>query len=540
MDGMNRWASMPAPIHLIYARKSTESEDRQVLSIDSQVQELKDLALRRGVVVAEVLQEARSAKAPGRPIFGDLMRRIHRREIAGVLCWKMDRLARNHFDTGQILQALADGTLPSVITTDRTYTADGNDRFLGNFELGMATKYIDDLRQNVRRGNRARFQQGWPNYRPPVGYVEDRATKTVVKDPERFDMLRRAWDLMLSGSMRPSQVLRVLNDQWQFRTRRTARQGGARLSMSQLHKLLSNPFYTGVIRLKSGETYQGAYPAMVTPEEFARVQQLLGRASRNGKAKHEFAYSGTLVCASCGRPLVGEQHIKPSGLRLVYYRCHRRMWDAKCSEPALPEARFECQMVSKLEDMRLADGIAAWIRRALERSLGAELRQRAVSKESSERALKDADVEADTLLTLRLRGLVDDQIFVLRRDEIAARKATVQQHLAQPQASPEELLARFDAVVNFAQKAPEMLKNGTPVQRRQIIQAIGSNWRVRGKEALFLAKAPFSAFARAGESSSWWATCDEIRTWLIASQTPEGAADMGQYTGIITHAATHA
>src|ERR1044072_3817142 len=174
------------PTHVIYARKSTESEDKQVLSIDSQIQELQLVARKRGLNVTEVLTESKSAKAPGRPIFGTLMKRVHRGEIAAVLCWKMDRLARNHFDTGQVLQALADGKLPMVITSDRTYTADGNDRFLGNFELGMATKYIDDLRQNVKRGNRARFQRGWPNFRPPHGYIEDPRTKTVVRDPERW------------------------------------------------------------------------------------------------------------------------------------------------------------------------------------------------------------------------------------------------------------------------------------------------------------------------------------------------------------------
>lgn len=96
-------------------------------------------------------------------------------------------------------------------------------RHLQRHPAHPANKYIDDLRQNVTRGNRERFRRGWPNFRPPVGYLEDRATKTVIKDPERFDLMRRAWDLVLSGAMRPSQVLHVLNDQWQFRTRRTAR-----------------------------------------------------------------------------------------------------------------------------------------------------------------------------------------------------------------------------------------------------------------------------------------------------------------------------
>lgn len=508
---------MPSPIHIIYARKSTESDDRQVLSIDSQIQELSDLANRRAVIVTEVLTEAHSAKAPGRPVFGQLMKRIQRGEIASVFCWKMDRLARNPLDSGQILQALADRKVEQVVTPERTYTADGNDRFLGTFELGMATKYIDDLRQNVKRGNRARFQRGWPNYRPPVGYLEDHATKTVVKDPERFDMIRRAWDLILSGAMRPSQVLRVLNDQWQFRTRKTARRGGVPLSFMQLSEVLSNPFYKGQIRLVSGETYQGAFPAMVTHEEFARAQELLGRVARNGNSRHEFAYSGVLTCANCGRTMVGEQHIKPSGKRYVYYRCHRKGADAKCSEPTMPEALLEDRIVADLQRMRVPDGVATWIRRNLERSLDQELAQRGISKQSAEHALHDARAEGENLLTLRLRGLVDDETFVRRRNELNDRDAAIREQLARPQASPAELLGRFDAALDFARIAPETLRNGSPVQRRQIVQTIGSNWQVRERFPLYLAKTPFSTMAKTASTKDWWTITDEIRTWLVHS-----------------------
>ena len=509
---------MSSPVHVIYARKSTESEDRQVLSIDSQIRELQDLAMRRGAVVAEVLTEAHSAKAPGRPVFGTLMKRIHRGEIASVFCWKMDRLARNPLDSGHILQALADHKIEQVVTPERCYTADGNDRFLGTFELGMATKYIDDLRQNVTRGNRERFRRGWPNFRPPVGYLEDRATKTVIKDPERFDLMRRAWDLVLSGAMRPSQVLQVLNDQWHLRTRKTARRGGAPLSYNQFSELLSNPFYAGVIRLRSGESYPGAFPPMVTQEEFARTQELLGRVKHHGRSRHEFAYSGVLTCATCGRTMVGEQHVKPSGVRYVYYRCHRRSADTRCSEPMLPEAAFEAQLSRDLEQMRLPEGIAQWLRRVLEQSLATELAQRGTSRGSAERAFRDATVEEDNLLTLRLRGLVGDDTFLERRNEILTRKAAIQEQLARPQSSPAELLGRFDRVVAFSQVAPEILRNGTSVQRRQIVQTIGSNWQVRGRIALYSAKKPFSSLTKTASTPIWWTITGEIRTWLLESR----------------------
>lgn len=493
------------PSHVIYARKSSESEDRQILSIDSQVHELKTLALRRGIAIADVLTEARSAKAPGRPVFGELMRRVSRRQIAGIFCWKMDRLARNHLDHGRVLQALADGDLREVVTSDRTYTADGNDRFLGNFELGMATKYIDDLRANVKRGNRARFQRGWPNYRPPAGYLEDRGTKTIVKDPERFDLVRRAWDLLLTGSVRPSRVLAALNDEWGYRSRRTKARGGSPMSLSGLYGLFENPFYEGLIRLRSGETYKGAHEPMVTPEEFARAQELLGRPGRVRPVHHEFVFSGLLRCASCGRALVGEEHVKPNGRRYVYYRCHRRRPGETCSESPLPEEAFREQLAAELQRTRLPAQAAGWIRDNLRRSIEGEVGQLRAARESLEKAVRQAGAEEETLLTLRLRGSIDDETFERRRVELQDRRAHLELRLDQPDQSPEALLARVDQALDFSRHAPQVFREGTPVQQRQIVEAIGSNFRVSGRKALYEAKKPFSIFSSTADSSLWWA-----------------------------------
>src|SRR3954465_14323132 len=92
--------------YFIYSRKSLEDEDRQVQSIESQEDELKPLAARLNLNVLEPLSEARSAKAPGRPVFDEMMRRINKGEADGILCWKLDRLARNPVDGGAIIWAM--------------------------------------------------------------------------------------------------------------------------------------------------------------------------------------------------------------------------------------------------------------------------------------------------------------------------------------------------------------------------------------------------------------------------------------------------
>src|SRR5262245_15068932 len=121
--------------YIIYARKSTESEDRQVLSIDSQVHELREFARSRGIQVATVLSEARSAKAPGRTVFGGLMRELARERAQGILCWKLDRLARNPVDGGALIWAFDEGKLREIATPQRSFSNTGNDKFWMQLEF---------------------------------------------------------------------------------------------------------------------------------------------------------------------------------------------------------------------------------------------------------------------------------------------------------------------------------------------------------------------------------------------------------------------
>jgi DNA invertase Pin-like site-specific DNA recombinase len=501
--------------HVIYARKSSESDDRQVLSIDSQVQELKLLALRRGLTIDEVITEAHSAKAPGRPVFGTLMRRVAKGEIAGIFCWKMDRLARNHFDTGQVLQALADKKLEQVVTPERAYTADGNDRFLGNFEFGIATKFIDDLRTNVKRGNRARFQQGWPNFRPPIGYLEDRATKTVVNDPERFPLVRRMWDELLSGRMKPMQISRTAEKDWGLRTRKTAHLGGKPLSFQYVFRLFANPYYMGLIQLRNGETYKGAHEPMVTPDEFEGAQALLGRPGRSRPSRHSFAYAGMLSCGLCNRTLVPEEHVKRSGKRFVYYRCRGRTDDRPCPNPCLPEVAFEQQLEADLRRLTLPRKAVQWIVDNIRPSLDATLSQQTAQRSALEKALADSKRESDALLTLKLRGQVDDDTFERRRLDLLDRQAKFRLQLDQPSPPPGVLLGRVQEVLNFSASLPQAFREGDAVRRRQILHAICANPTVRDKKALYKANEPFSFFEGSGLINSWCTVLERVRTWIV-------------------------
>ena len=156
--------------YFLYCRKSSEAEDRQILSIDSQVTELKRDAARRGLKIIDVLTEAKSAKAPGaRPVFNSMMQRLYAGEADGILCWKLDRLARNPADGGSIIWAMKQHGV-TVVTPLPTYGQSEDNVVWMYLEFGMAQKYVDDLSRNVKRGLKTKAEMGWLPNQPPLGY----------------------------------------------------------------------------------------------------------------------------------------------------------------------------------------------------------------------------------------------------------------------------------------------------------------------------------------------------------------------------------
>ena len=158
------------PEYLIYCRKSSEAEDRQVLSIESQTREMEQLAAKLNITIAGVLTESKSAKAPGRPVFNAMMQRVYRGEIVGIICWKLDRLARNPIDGGSIIWAIKQHGI-KVITPMQNFTREDDNIILMYIEFGMAQKYVDDLSKNVKRGLKTKIENGWFPGVAPAGYL---------------------------------------------------------------------------------------------------------------------------------------------------------------------------------------------------------------------------------------------------------------------------------------------------------------------------------------------------------------------------------
>lgn len=277
--------------YILYCRKSTDTEDKQVLSLESQEKELLDLAARLGLNVVKILNESKSAKAEGRPVFASLLHSIQIKEADAILCWKLDRLARNMADAGRVIDLLQQGVVKEIRTHDAIHLPSDNVLMLA-VQLGMANQYIRDLSENVKRGNRAKLERGeWPN-KAPFGYENDRKTKSLVKDPLYGRTVVRIFELYGTGAYSMKQVANQLYLEG-FRTLK-----GTKLAKSYVERTLKNPFYFGMM-LRDGKYYPGKHPALISKAMFDKAQDVLTEASRPRDRKLPFAFRGLISCAAC-------------------------------------------------------------------------------------------------------------------------------------------------------------------------------------------------------------------------------------------------
>ncbi len=466
--------------YFLYARKSSESEDRQVQSIEDQVNRLKQLATDLNLDIKKTYTESKSAKKPNnRPIFDEMIQRIENKEADGILCWQINRLSRNPIDSGKLSWLLQQGTLKSIQTIDRQYLPDDN-VLLFNVESGMANQYILDLRKNVKRGTESKLQKGWKPNLAPLGYLNDKAEKTIIKDPERFNLIRKMWDLMLTGNYTPPKILDIANDEWGFRTRKFKKIGGKELSRSGIYKIFTNIFYAGIIDYYNTQ-YQGKHEPMITLEEYDRVQMLLGRKGKPRPQKHQFAFTGFIRCGECGclhTAEIKKKLIKNTGKikTYTYYHCTRKKKDIKCSQKKfIKEDDLELQVEKEIEKYTILPEFLNWALEGLNNKNDREIEDRTKVYETQHKAIAQTQNELDELTKMRYRLLIDDETFLKEKNELKAKISQLKGKLRETEKRAERWLEITEKTFNFATYARHNFIKGGLETKKEILMALGQN-----------------------------------------------------------------
>jgi len=238
--------------YFLYARKSTDDEDHQILSIEAQLTELREFAKRENLSVYKEWVEAKTAKEPGRSIFNEMIKAIEKGEAEGIIAWHPDRLSRNSVDGGKIIYLLDRGIMKDLKFPTYRIDNTAQGKFMLSIAFGQSKYYIDALSENIKRGFRQKLRKGiWPQ-KAPLGYLNDRQTRTIVVDKDKAPLVKKAFELYSSGNYTFSHLRSKINGCGLTGYRNKP------LSASNYQEMLMNPVYFGLMRF-NGEIYEGTH-----------------------------------------------------------------------------------------------------------------------------------------------------------------------------------------------------------------------------------------------------------------------------------------
>ena len=328
--------------YCLYARKSSESDERQAMSIDSQLNEMRALAENEGLQIVCELQESHSAKdSDKRPVYNKLLKGLANEEYNAVLTWAPDRLSRNAGDLGSVVDLMDQGKLLHIRTYSQTFTNNPNEKFLLMILCSQAKLENDNKSINVKRGIRNKCEMGWRPGVAPLGYM-NRAfggVNDIVFDPERADLIREAFHKAGYERWSGRRIKAWLDEQG------LTNRSGKSISVSQILVILTTPFYYGRFQYPQAPDapwYEGAHKPLISKELYDLVQQTRG-VNKGIWGSKAFAFRGLLKCGQCGADITAQDKFKTlkSGdvKRFVYYNCTRRK-DPNCKEKYINEDKL--------------------------------------------------------------------------------------------------------------------------------------------------------------------------------------------------------
>ena len=342
--------------YCLYARKSTEQDEKQALSIDSQINEMKKVGERLGLHIVEIKKESHSAKESGkRPVFAEMINELHQGKYNGILTWAPDRLSRNAGDLGSLVDLMDQGKLLHIQTYGQKFSNSPNEKFLLMILCSQAKLENDNKSINIKRGMRARCEQGlWPT-RPPTGYLKEKRTdkKCIsILDPERAPIIKQMFEKVAYDGWSGRKLHTWLKSELNFQT-----EFNKYLSLGNIYKILQNHFYYGRFEYpkNSGNWYNGIHEPLITKELFDLTQEQTKRQTLIPKSEQkEFAFTKIMKCGLCGSGITADEKFKyqKNGNihRYVYYKC-TGVRDPNCKCGYINENDLIKQLKNLIDDL---------------------------------------------------------------------------------------------------------------------------------------------------------------------------------------------
>ena len=491
----------------LYARKSTDVEDKQVLSIEAQLEELRAFARQENLTVVEELVEKQSAKIPGRPIFNDMMKKIEQGVAQGILAWHPDRLARNSVDGGAIVYFLDIGHLTSLKFPSFWFENTSQGKFSLSMAFVQSKYYVDSLSENTKRGLRQKVRNGDYPSQAPVGYINDSRTKSIVVDKKKSKIIRLAFEKYAQGESRLEDISHFLAKN------NISTRSGKKLHKSRVTFILSNPFYIGLFKY-GGERHEGNYEPIISKKLFDLVQSMLklrGRPDRKSKNEPQ-PYCGLLHCTECGMMITAE--IQKGH---VYYRCSKKNKSIKCTQGYIRSEVLDQQISSEIQKVSLPKDWARELLKMAEKDFNNSAQSLTACVKKNGEKIKSINWKLERLLNGYLDQDIEKEIYRIEKSKLLLQKKSLEEEIATLSHKQNNWLEPYREWIKDAQSLDKIASDSDLFAKKVKAKEIfGSNLLLQNKSVR--ASAPNSLYSPTESGQTQW---DALRaSHLLASKKP--------------------
>ncbi len=482
--------------YFLYARKSSEDEERQVMSIEAQLVELADYAKRENIEIVETFTESKSAKQPGRPVFNDMMARVHAsREPVGIIAWHPDRLARNSVDGGQIIYSIDTQRVVALRFPTFWFEPTPQGLFMLQVAFGQSKYYSDNLSENVKRGIRQKLRRGeWPG-KAPLGYVNNLKSHDIEPDPMKAKIIARAFAEYAAGK-HSLESLRQRLSFWGVVNRY-----GKPISVSTVQRMLTCKAYIGVIE-RAGESYAGGFPPIVSVATFEKVQQVLKNKSkpRYKRQRHNFPFIGLFTCGECGSAITA-QYANGNGGRYVYYRCTKKR--GACSQSYLREDLLLAQLRQVISNVAICEDWQVKMLAQIEKWQKEANQSSQTFAQNISDEIEHIEKKLGILVDSLLDSVIEKPVYLAKKDELIRRKVELEQKKVDFGQKGDNWIEPLKQWVRDAHHAKKLTASNDFDEIKTFVGKIGTNHHLTNKNASLAFGAGWRIVAKSAENSSW-------------------------------------
>jgi len=487
--------SKPKQRCVLFCRVSSKDQEETGYSLPAQEKFLRDYADRSYFSVAKVFAVSESASGRvNRRIFNEMIKYIKKKRISILIVETTDRLTRNFADVPAIDSWILGKGDHQIHLAKEGCILEKNSRshewFMWRVKVATAEYYIRLLSENVKKGQKEKLSQGWLPAMPPLGYkvVGESGHKIHVIDEEKSQLVKRMFELYGKGTYSLKAIGKLMYNEGLHS------RAGKRLSISFIHRLLTDPFFIGKIKWNNN-IYEGSHEPLISSDLFDRVQNILSGRTAPYYNKHNMLFRGTFRCFKCGRSISWERHNKQ-----VYGHCHftpcpQKKW--------YKEEETERQVLSVFSGLQIKnEKLIEWVRKALKGSHQDEMAYRKSSLSELQQEHSKLQRRLDKLYDDRLDEVVDKETYERRFRQYTNEKEKTEDRMKRYSQTNTGYFELGMNLYEISQNALHIYQKADIDRKRELISLVFTKLMIDDGKIVYEFSKPFEALASAVKATN--------------------------------------